>query len=57
MSKEYAGLAQDIVEKVGGKENVLDVYHCQTRLRFQLADEQKADQGGDWKSLTEWQRF
>lgn len=44
MSKEYTGLAQEILQKIGGKENVLDVYHCQTRLRFQLADEQKADQ-------------
>lgn len=46
MSKEYAGLAQEILTRVGGKENVLDVYHCQTRLRFQLADEGKADQAG-----------
>lgn len=46
MSKEYEGLAGEILEKVGGKENVLDVYHCQTRLRFQLADEGKADQAG-----------
>ena len=46
MSKEYEGLARQIVEKVGGKDNVLDVYHCQTRLRFQLADESKADQAG-----------
>lgn len=44
MSKEYAGLAGQILEKVGGKENVLDVYHCQTRLRFHLADESRADQ-------------
>lgn len=46
MSKEYEGLARQIVEKIGGRENVLDVYHCQTRLRFQLADEKKADQAG-----------
>lgn len=46
MSKEYEGLAREILNKVGGKENVLDVYHCQTRLRFRLADEGKADQVG-----------
>ena len=46
MSKEYEGLAREILKGVGGKENVLDVYHCQTRLRFQLADEGKADQAG-----------
>lgn len=44
MSKEYEGLARKILENVGGKENVNDVYHCQTRLRFKLADESKADQ-------------
>lgn len=44
MSKEYENLAQKIIELVGGKENVNDVYHCQTRLRFKLADEGKADQ-------------
>lgn len=46
MSREYEGLAREILDKVGGKENVLDVYHCQTRLRFRLADEGKADQAG-----------
>ncbi len=46
MSREYEGLAREILNKVGGKENVLDVYHCQTRLRFRLADEGKADQAG-----------
>lgn len=43
MSRKYEKLAGEIVEKVGGKENVNDVYHCQTRLRFKLADEKKAD--------------
>lgn len=46
MSKKYEKLAQDIVEKLGGKENILDVYHCQTRLRFKLVDEQKVDEEG-----------
>ena len=44
MSKEYESLAHEIVEYVGCTENVNDVYHCQTRLRFKLADESKADQ-------------
>lgn len=42
----YEKLAQDILEKVGGEQNVLHVYHCQTRLRFQLRDENIADQTG-----------
>lgn len=43
MSRKYEKLAAEIVKNVGGKENVNDVYHCQTRLRFKLADEGKAD--------------
>lgn len=43
MSKEYIGLAREIVSKVGGETNINDVYHCQTRLRFKLDDESKAD--------------
>lgn len=43
MSRKYEKLAGEIVKSVGGKENVMDVYHCQTRLRFKLADEGKAD--------------
>ena len=46
MSKKYEGLAQQIIEKVGGKANVIDVYHCQSRLRFKLVDDSKADQAG-----------
>lgn len=44
MSKKYEGLARDIVRLVGGKENVTQAYHCQTRLRFTLADEGKANE-------------
>lgn len=43
MSRKYEKLAAEIVKNVGGKENINDVYHCQTRLRFKLADEEKAD--------------
>ncbi|MGI6211941.1 MAG: beta-glucoside-specific PTS transporter subunit IIABC [Anaerovoracaceae bacterium] len=43
MSQKYTGLAQQIVELVGGKENISNVYHCATRLRFTLKDENKAD--------------
>lgn len=43
MSKKYAGLAHDIVEKLGGKGNITEGYHCQTRLRFKVVDEAKID--------------
>lgn len=42
--KNYKELAAQILALVGRKENVNRVYHCQTRLRFTLADEGKADQ-------------
>ena len=43
MSKQYETLAQEIVDLIGGKGNVTSLHHCQTRLRFQLADNNKAD--------------
>ncbi len=35
-------LAADLIPLVGGKENIQNVLHCMTRLRFQLADQSKA---------------
>lgn len=40
---KYEQLAKDIIENVGGKENVNSVVHCITRLRFKLKDESKAN--------------
>lgn len=40
---KYEALANDIVKKVGGKENIISLTHCITRLRFQLKDTGKAD--------------
>lgn len=35
---DYAKIAKEVIVNVGGKENILSVTHCATRLRFQLRD-------------------
>ncbi len=40
---KYTKLAEDIVREVGGKDNIQSLTHCVTRLRFNLADESKAN--------------
>lgn len=40
---KYDGLARIILNNIGGKNNVISVTHCITRLRFKLADESKAN--------------
>lgn len=39
----YEKLGKEIITLVGGKENIQNVTHCVTRLRFVLGDESKAD--------------
>lgn len=41
--KNYDSLAKEVVEKVGGVENINSLFHCVTRLRFKLKDSSKAD--------------
>ena len=38
----YKVLAEKVISNVGGKENIQEVTHCFTRLRFVLKDESKA---------------
>lgn len=40
---QYRDAAREIVEAIGGKENVSAATHCVTRLRFALIDEGKVD--------------
>lgn len=40
---KYKQLAQDIINNVGGKENINGLTHCITRLRFKLKDESIAN--------------
>ena len=35
--------AKDLLQAIGGKENVTAVTHCATRMRFVLGDEKKAN--------------
>lgn len=37
--EKYQALVALILENIGGKDNVFNVTHCMTRLRFQLKDE------------------
>ncbi|MBD2803915.1 PTS beta-glucoside transporter subunit IIABC [Xenorhabdus sp. ZM] len=39
----YPILAREILEGVGGKENIVSLIHCATRLRFKLQDHRLAD--------------
>ncbi|HAU8265216.1 TPA: PTS transporter subunit EIIC [Kluyvera intermedia] len=39
----YQDTARQIINMTGGKENVLSLFHCITRLRFLLKDNDKAD--------------
>lgn len=39
---QYRELAGEILDGVGGKDNVISVMHCATRLRFKLRDSKKA---------------
>lgn len=36
---KYQKLAEEIVNHVGGSENISDLTHCVTRLRFHLKDD------------------
>lgn len=40
---DYENTARQIINHIGGKENVLSLFHCITRLRFLLKDNGKAD--------------
>ncbi len=39
---KYGKLAEEIVSNVGGRDNIISLTHCITRLRFKLKDETKA---------------
>lgn len=40
---DYENIAKQILQHIGGKENVVTVIHCMTRLRFTLKNEAVAN--------------
>lgn len=40
---DYKKIAEDVLENVGGKENISSATHCITRLRLILKDKSKAN--------------
>ena len=40
---DYAKSAKEVLEAVGGSENIVSAAHCATRLRLVIADNKKAD--------------
>lgn len=40
---DYQKTASEVVENIGGKNNIAHMEHCSTRLRFSLKDNSKAD--------------
>ena len=44
MSLDHRQAAQEILDAIGGAENVVSAAHCATRLRLVLADDSKVDQ-------------
>ena len=43
MAQDFNIMAETILQAIGGVENVENLTHCMTRLRFILKDESKAD--------------
>lgn len=45
MAIDYRVTAKELVKELGGDENIMNVTHCATRLRFILKDETNIDSG------------
>ncbi|WP_373820242.1 beta-glucoside-specific PTS transporter subunit IIABC [Glaesserella sp.] len=46
MAKDFGKLASEIVQQVGGEQNIHSLVHCATRLRFILKNRAKANKDG-----------
>lgn len=43
MTKNYDKLSEELLQNIGGKENINEMFHCVTRLRFYLKDSSLVD--------------
>ncbi len=43
MNYDYAKIAKEVIQAVGGSENIRSAAHCATRLRLIVADRSLAD--------------
>ena len=43
MGKDYRKTAEEVLQYIGGKDNIEQAAHCVTRLRIALKDESKID--------------
>ena len=41
MSKKYKQIANEILNYIGGTDNIISAAHCATRLRLVLKDDKK----------------
>lgn len=41
---KYGNEVKQLLDAIGGKENIQAVSHCMTRMRFVLVDTKKADE-------------
>lgn len=48
--QQYDAFSDDVLKYIGGKENVIEAFHCATRLRINLKDTEKVDK----ESLGGW---
>lgn len=48
---DYAASARQIIDYIGGKDNIESLVHCITRLRFHLKDDSKARPLAEFSSI------
>lgn len=47
---DYKHAAQQVLDCIGGKDNILSAAHCATRLRLVIADNAKVNTSRSWKT-------